>query len=159
MNLSPLGKEIDDRLEKWADYYAVQGDGGLGFPKVNMLWKIMHGTAQIRSHGGYMDGNNEAEEMERFMVELVRYNHLLAAALYAKYLGYILKPSNEGLKCVKRIARNAHMVTIARELDISVRTLDARITNAKNNLAGFLVGMRMQAANEKIKPGLIMQTA
>lgn len=115
---------LESRLLDWADWYGRNLDHGLGFRNETMeyrLWK--HGMC-IRGTGKSDEPeNDQAEEFERWVVQLYQWNTVLAEAICARYIEY----------------RYLTMGQIARDkLSISVRVFEDRLSQAKNFLAAKL---------------------
>lgn len=84
-----ITKYVERRLEEWANWYLYYGDFSLGFPKENLVSKLVkYGGHIIRlTRCPDLNSNKEAEEIENYVIELTRQNKVLAKVLREQYFG------------------------------------------------------------------------
>lgn len=84
-----INRYVEERLEGWASWYIQYGDYNLGYPQKNYVWQMM-------KLGGFyikptvcpnLRCNKEAEEIESYVVELMRQKQILALVLREQYFG------------------------------------------------------------------------
>ncbi len=79
---------VEHRLEEWADWFSRGCDLGLGYPKQSTVAWLKENVGILTKAQGSkpLATHEQAEEMERLIVELALQNPRLARALRQQYL-------------------------------------------------------------------------
>ena len=79
-------KYVDARLDQWATWYGTGNSYGLGYPHRSMEHLLMTEAATSKSvTPKYLPCNEEAEEIERFVVEMEKQNKKMGIVLRFHY--------------------------------------------------------------------------
>ncbi len=140
---------LEKRLNEWARWYVtnpnlIQGYGDSNLAKLRK-WGLV--LIQNNSHPGAGGENEDAEQMEKYIVDLTHFNELCGQALKDKYLA-VAYGRYEG-----------HQLTsdLARKHRISVRTFQDRVAKAKLYLHGRMDSKLVDLLQKKAKSSIAAQ--
>lgn len=81
---------VEYRLDSWATWYTQHSDLGLGYPKQSIEARLLYGDGILVNHqyGRHeVMCNDDAEEIEKMVLELNKQNERLAKVLREQYFG------------------------------------------------------------------------
>jgi hypothetical protein len=78
---------VESRLQEWAEWFSHDNWYGLGYPRRNILHRLMtEGLVGMSIYSNYLPNNKNAEEIEALISEMSKQNKNMAYALRIHYL-------------------------------------------------------------------------